>query len=237
MKNFTMSSMLTALATFILVAFTAPVAVLAAGPATVNLGAAGNYVIISKTAITTTGVTAITGDIAISPAGASSLVGFGQAIDGSGTFSTSALVNGKIYASDYTAPTPANTSAAVSAMQAAYVDASTRTPGTGASNLNVGGGTLSGQNFVPGTYTWGSNVDITGAITFTGSASDIWIIQISGTLTLESNQNIILAGGALASNIFWQVAGTTTIKPEQISAVSFSQVRALQRSRCKTVQY
>ena len=164
--------------------FLAPTFAFAAGPATVVLGAAGNYVILSKTAITTTGVTAITGDIGISPAPASALTGFGQALDGSGTFSTSALINGKIYASDYTAPTPTNVGTAVSNMEAAYTDAATRTPGVGASNLNVGGGTLSGQTFVPGTYTWGSNVDITGAITFTGTASDIWIIQISGNLTL-----------------------------------------------------
>lgn len=208
-KNFTAIAFAIAFALGLI----SPIAAFAAGPATVNLGSAGNYVILSKTAITTTGVTSITGDIGISPAAASSLAGFGQTLDISGTFSTSPLVTGKIWASDYTAPTPANLGTAISAMQAAYVDASTRTPGTGASNLNVGGGTLNGQNFVPGTYTWGSNVDITGPITFTGAASDIWIIQISGTLALEANQSIILAGGALPQNIFWQVAGTTTIKP------------------------
>ena len=187
--------------------------VFAAGPATVVLGAASTYEILSKTAITTTGVTSITGDIGISPAAASALTGFAPVIDGSGTFSTSALISGRIYASDYTAPTPTNVGNAISAMEAAYTDAFGRTPGTGASNLNVGSGTLNGQNFVPGTYTWGSNVDITGNITFTGTASDIWIIQISGTLSLEANKQIILAGGALPQNIFWQVAGTTTVYP------------------------
>ena len=72
---------------------------------------------------------------------------------------------------------------------------------------------MSGHNLVPGTYTWGSNVSITNDITFTGSASDIWILQISGNLSIEANKKILLTGGALPSNIFWVVAGTTTLKP------------------------
>lgn len=187
---------------------------LAAGPATINILSAGNYVILAKTAITTTGVTAITGNLGISPAAASAMTGFAEVMDGSGTFSTSALVNGNIYAADYTAPTPATLTTDVSAMEAAYTDGATRTPGVGASNLNVGAGTLSGQNFVPGTYTWNggsSNVTITGNITLTGSASDIWIFQVAGTLNLANAQQIILAGGAQPSNVFWVVAGAVTL--------------------------
>ena len=217
--------------------FLAPTFVFAAGPATVVLGAAGNYVILSKTAITTTGVTAITGDIGISPAAASALTGFGQTLDGSGTFSTSALINGKIYASDYTAPTPTNVGTAISNMEAAYTDAATRTPGVGASNLNVGGGTLSGQTFVPGTYTWGSSVDITGDITFTGTASDIWIIQISGNLTLEANKNIILLEALFPAIFSGRLLEQRQCYPARHSAESFSRVLALQRSHFKMVRY
>ena len=36
-----------------------PIIALAAGPATINLGTAGNYVILAKSGITTTGATAI----------------------------------------------------------------------------------------------------------------------------------------------------------------------------------
>ena len=206
---------LTIAAFFFVFSFFVPALTFAAGPAIVNLGSASNYVILSKTAITTTGVTSIIGNIGISPASASALTGFGQTLDSSGQFSTSALVSGKIYASDYAVPTPATMSTAISDMQSAYVDAAGRTPGVGA-NLNVGGGTLNGQTFVPGTYTWGSNVDITGNITLSGTASDVWIFQISGTLSLEAGKNIILAGGALPQNIFWQVAGTTTVYPGAI---------------------
>jgi len=212
MKKFSKNSINVLVASFAL-SLVAPIAVFAAGPAAINLNSAANFVILSKTAITTTGVTAITGDLGISPALSTDTSGFGLILDGSGTFSTSALVNGKIYAADYTAPTPSTVGTAVSAMEAAYTDGATRTPGVGATNLNLGAGTLSGQNLVPGTYTWGSNVSITGDITLTGAASDTWILQISGNLSIEANKKIILAGGALPQNIFWVVAGTTTIKP------------------------
>ncbi len=196
---------------------TGPIAAFAAGPATVNLLSAGNYVILAKTAITTTpGVvdTSITGDIGVSPAAAASMTGFAQVLDVSNAFSTSALVTGKIYASDYAVPTPATLTTAVLDMQNAYTDAATRIPGVGATNLNVGAGTLNGQNFAPGTYTWNgptSNVTITGDITLTGSASDIWIFQVAGTLDLASGKKIILAGGAQPQNVFWQVAGAVTL--------------------------
>jgi len=48
----------------------------AVGPSPVNLGAAGQYVILAKSAVSTTGVTAVTGDIGLSPAAASYFTGF-----------------------------------------------------------------------------------------------------------------------------------------------------------------
>ncbi|MEI7480120.1 MAG: ice-binding family protein [bacterium] len=194
-----------------------PMVTYAAGPATVDLQSAANYVILAKTGITTTpGVlnTSITGDLGVSPAFAGSATGFGLVMDTSNAFSTSALVSGKIYAADYSSSTASTLTTAVSAMEAAYTDAVTRVPGTGATNLNVGAGTLSGQNFVPGTYTWNgptSNVTVTGDITLTGTASDIWIFQIAGTLDVSAGQKIILAGGAQPKNVFWTVAGAVTL--------------------------
>jgi hypothetical protein len=178
-----------------------------------DLKAAGGYVILLETAITNTGTSAITGDIGISPGVVSEIRGFGLVPDGTNEFSTSSQVTGKIYASDHAAPTPANLTAAVSSMEAAYTDAAGRPAGTGA-NLDLGSGTLSGNNLAPGTYTWTSfpNVDMKGDITLTGTAADVWIFQIPGTLDLESATQVKLAGGAKAQNIFWQVAGAVTIK-------------------------
>jgi hypothetical protein len=187
------------------------------GPAPpVNLGtpgdlkAAGSYVILVKTAITNTGTSAITGNIGISPGATSSIRGFDLVLDATSVFSTSSQVTGTIFASDNVSPTPANLTAAISSMDAAYTDAAGRPAGT----LDLGSGTLNGNNLAPGTYTWTSspNVDIKGDITLTGAATDVWIFQIPGTLDLESATQVKLAGGAQAQNIFWQVAGAVTIK-------------------------
>ncbi|MDD2657733.1 MAG: ice-binding family protein, partial [Candidatus Pacebacteria bacterium] len=82
-------------------------AAFAAGPEGVNLGSAGNFVILSKTGISTTGTTAITGTIGLSPAAASYLTGFALTLPAAGAFSTSALVTGNVYAPGYADPTPA----------------------------------------------------------------------------------------------------------------------------------
>jgi hypothetical protein len=176
-----------------------------------DLAAAGGYVILAKTGISNTGTSAITGNLGLSPAAASFITGnFALAADATNVFSTSSLVTGKIYASDYAAPTPANLTTAVAGMQAAYTDAAGRAAGVGP-NLNLGGGTVSVNNLAPGTYTWGTPVHITGDITLTGTATDIWIFQITGTLTQDSAMKVILAGGALPQNVFWQVSDTVTI--------------------------
>jgi hypothetical protein len=46
------------------------------GPAAVDLGTAANYVILAKSAISTTGATAVVGDVGLSPAAATYITGF-----------------------------------------------------------------------------------------------------------------------------------------------------------------
>jgi uncharacterized repeat protein (TIGR01451 family) len=184
----------------------------AAGPAAVSLGTAGNFAILTKTGISTTGTTHVTGDIGVSPAAASTITGFALVADAANVFSTSSLVTGKVYAADYAPPTPANMTTAVSNMEAAYTAAAGRTPGVGPF-LNIGGGTVAGQTLVPGVYTWGSNVTITTDLTLSGGANDVWVFQITGTLDIATGKRILLVGGAQAKNIFWQVADAVTLKP------------------------
>src|ERR1035437_4794225 len=99
-----------------------PFVALAAGPAAVNLGTAGNFVILSKTGISTTGTTKVVGNIGVSPAEATYITGFDLILPAAGAFSTSALVTGNVYAPSYANPTPANISTAVSNMETAYTD-------------------------------------------------------------------------------------------------------------------
>ena len=46
-------------------------------------------------------------------------------------------------------------------------------------------------------------------LTFQGSATDTWIIQVGGAVSIGGN--MVLTGGALASNIQWAVTGAITI--------------------------
>jgi hypothetical protein len=177
------------------------------GPAQVNLGAAGNYVILAKSGISTTGTTDVTGNLGLSPAAASFITGFGLTMDATGVFSTSASLTGSAFASDYTSPTPSNLTTAVSNMETAYTDAAGRTPDyTELATGNIGGMTLP-----PATYKWSTGVAIPTDVTLNGGPDDVWIFQIAQGITQASAARVILTGGALPKNVFWQAAGVVNI--------------------------
>lgn len=48
-------------------------------------------------------------------------------------------------------------------------------------------------------------------ITLQGGVNDVWIFQIADNLTVSSGAKVLLADGAQAKNIFWQVAGIATL--------------------------
>lgn len=176
------------------------------GPAPVNLGTAGNYAILAKTAISTVPSSAITGDIGISPAAETYITGFSQT-DATG-YATSTQVTGFIYASDMAPPTPSNLTTAISNMETAYTDAAGRpTP----NYTDLGSGNIGGETLDPGLYNWGGTVTIPSNVTISGNSNDVWIFQVAGDLTVSGSVNVTLSGGALAKNIFWQVAGEVTV--------------------------
>ena len=179
----------------------------AAGPAPVDLGAAAPFVILTKSGITNVPTSAITGNLGVSPITYASITGFSLVPvvpDGSNTFSTSVQVTGKIYAADYTEPTPTNLTTAVLNMEAAYTDAAGRAL-PDATELYAGD--LSGQTLAPGLYKWSTGVLITTNVTLAGPSDAVWIFQIAGDLTMGSGAQVLLSGGAQANNIFWQVGG------------------------------
>ncbi len=179
----------------------------AAGPAAVNLGSAGSFVILSKSGISITGATLVTGDIGVSPISSTAITGFGLTLPAASAFSTSALVTGKVYAADYAAPTPANLTTAVGDMQTAYTSAN----GVASTVTELGAGNIGGLTLAPGVYKWSTGLTIPTNVTLSGGANDVWIFQIAQTLTVSSAAQVILSGGAQASNVFWVVAGQTTI--------------------------
>jgi hypothetical protein len=179
--------------------------ILAAGPAPVDLGSAAPFTIFAATKITTTGGGVINGNVGLSP-------NTGAAIG-----IPAAQVNGTIYEVDATGPAgaviaPALLTAAKGDLTTAYNDAAGRTPvPTGTNFLNPGAGNIGGMNLVPGLYKFTGTASITGSdLTLTGGPNDVWIFQCGADLQVGDAVQVILAGGAQARNIFWQV-GTSAV--------------------------
>ena len=190
-----------------------PIGAVCAGASCVPLGSAGNYAILAKTGVSTVPGSAVTGNVGLSPNARIGLTGWSLIGEPTDTYFTSAQVAspGKLYAADNVGGTTSvDLTTAVGDMQTAYTDAAGRTA-TSAATTNVGSGTLTSLTLTPGVYEWGSAVTIPTDLTFNGSATDVWILKVAGTLTMAAAHNVILAGGAQAKNIFWQVSGAVSI--------------------------
>ena len=187
--------------------FTAKAAV---GPTAINLGLAGNYTILTKTGITSTGTTSIQGDIGVSPIVAAAITGFNLDYTTGNPSAISNLVTGKVYAADYGAPTPVNLTTAISNMETAYTTGMAVT--TPSPTTEIHSGALAGKTLTPGLYKWSTNVSISGGtLTLDGGANDTWIMQISQDMIVGDNAKINLTGGAQAKNVFWVIAGKATL--------------------------
>uniref|UniRef100_A0A7S0F287 Ice-binding protein n=1 Tax=Phaeocystis antarctica TaxID=33657 RepID=A0A7S0F287_9EUKA len=179
----------------------------------VDLGTADDFAILTKAGVTTTGAAChVTGDVGTSPIAATALTGFALTMHSGTTYSTSPLVTGQIFAASYTSPTPSKMTTAISDMETAYTDAAGR---VNPDVLDLGAGTIDGLTLAPGLYKWGSSVDFT-KLTFKGKdlaqgADPVWILQVTGDLIVGAGAIVTLTNGALAKNIFWQVAGSTTL--------------------------
>ncbi|HRI70114.1 MAG TPA: ice-binding family protein [Polyangium sp.] len=173
----------------------------------VDLGAAGNYVILSKSGISTVPMSTITGDLGVSPAAATYITGFSLIADATNAFSTSMQVSGKVYAANYAVPSPSSLTTAVDDMQFAFTSAAARAPDV----IDLGAGNIGGMTLDAGVYKWGTGLLIPTEVALQGTATDVWIFQIAKDLTVADAARITLAGGALAKNIFWQVSGAVSV--------------------------
>lgn len=179
-----------------------------AAAAPVALGTAGNFVILAQTGISTVPTSAITGDIGVSPISSTAVTGFSLLYDAGAPFSTSAQVTGKVYAPDYAAPTSVNLTTAIGDVQTAYNDALGRTT---PDFTELGAGEIGGLTLVPGLYKWGTDVSVSTDVTLNGGPNDVWIFQVAGKITQADDKKVILTGGALAKNVFWQSGGAVSV--------------------------
>lgn len=173
----------------------------------VNLGSAGDFAVLAKSAVSTVPTSAITGDVGVSPAAATFLTGFSLVADSTNVFATSPQVTGKLYAADYAPPTPSNLTTAIGDMGLAFTDAAGRAPDV----TELGAGDIGGMTLPAGVYAWGTGLLIPTNLTLTGGANDVWIFQIAKDLKVSSAVEIVLQSGALSKNIFWQVSGLVDV--------------------------
>ncbi|HXJ72465.1 MAG TPA: ice-binding family protein, partial [Candidatus Dormibacteraeota bacterium] len=161
-----------------------------AGQAPVPLGSADTFAVLAGSTVTSTGGTTVNGDLGLSPGTA--VTGFPPGV-----------VNGAIHAGDAIA------AQAQLDLTSAYNDAAGRTVGA----ITVAGN-LGGQTLTPGLYKSTSSLEISsGDLTLDaqGDANAVFIFQIASTLTTTSGRQVILAGGAKAANIYWQVGSSATL--------------------------
>jgi hypothetical protein len=97
--------------------------------------------------------------------------------------------------------------AAHAAATAAYTEIAARTGGTTLA------GALAGQTITPGLYTIAGAVSNTTTVTLDagGNANAYFVFQVGGAMALAAASHVVLAGGAQASHVFWQVNGAGAV--------------------------
>lgn len=176
------------------------------GPADVDFGTAGCFVILAEAGIDSIPTSVITGNIGVSPASSTYLTHFSLTLDPTGVFSKSGQVVGNVYASDYALETPARLTTAVDDMMLADIDVSGR---LNPDFVNLETGNIGGKTLSPGLYAWDSGVSIMSDLTLAGGENDVWIFQVPGVLYMGSGAKVLLTGGARAKNITWKVNSAT----------------------------
>ena len=163
----------------------------------VPLGSAANFEILAGSTVTNTGPTMISGgNLGLSP---------GSAVTG---FPPGTLVGPAVM--HITDPIAAQ---AELDLTVAY-NAAAGLPG-GA----VLPGDLKGLTLAPGLYKNSSTVMLSGGsvtLDALGDANAVFVFQIGSTLTTLGSTQVILAGGAQAKNIYWQVGSSATLGTNSI---------------------
>ena len=158
--------------------------------AQISLGSASSFGIVATSAITSTGLSVIVGELGISPNGLTSITGFPPGISGSQ------------HGADATA-------------QTAHSDAMTAYTALAAlqSTTSLTGQDLGGKTLNAGVYNFASSAGLTGILTLDGqnNASAQFVFQMGSTITTATASAVILINGAQPCNVFWQVGSSATL--------------------------
>ena len=158
------------------------------------LGTAQPFAVLGATAVTCTVASAVTGDLGISPSGASSITGYPV---------PPCTVTGTIHAADAVAGTAQNdltTAYNTLAGQACTQDLTGQDLGT----VGV---------LTPGVYCFSSSAQLTGALTLNaqGDPNAAFIFKTGSTLTTATGATVSLINGGSACGVSWQVGSSATL--------------------------
>src|SRR3989338_1002168 len=167
-----------------------------ANQASVALGTASTFGVLAGSTVANIGATIVTGQLGVSPG--SAVTGFGPGV----------VTGGSIHLTDTLA------AQAKLDLTVAYNDLAGRTLAPVSVAGNLGGSTLS-----PGLYKSTSGLEVSsGDLTLDakGDANAIFIFQIASTLNVSTGRQVILIGGAKASNVYWQVGTSANLEANAV---------------------
>jgi Ice-binding-like len=175
-----------------------------AAPTAISLGTAAPFAILAGDAVTDVPTSVIAGDVGLTPATGAAMTGL-----------TCAEVTGTIYTVDLAGPLCRDVNAgllttAKNALTAAYDAAAAAPPDTTYADTDNQLGT---KTLTAGVYrfTAATTANLTGNLTLSGSADDVWIFQATSTLVTAARSSITFTGGAQACHVFWQVGSAATL--------------------------
>jgi ice-binding like protein len=154
------------------------------------LGAAAQFAVLAASTTTCTNSSNFSGDVGVSP---------GAAITG---FNPTCTLSGVLHPGD-----------ALAAVGQAAATAAFGSIGALPCETSLTGGDLGGQTLAPGVYCFDASAALTGRLTLDGGGRPgaAWVFQIGSTLITASNSSVVMAGGASACDVFWNVGSSATL--------------------------
>ncbi|MDP3707419.1 MAG: ice-binding family protein [Polaromonas sp.] len=193
----------------------------ASPPSSFDLGLAATYAIAATAGVTNAAATTINGNVVLDPNATCNA----ESVLAAGTFGLCAgkapTLNGVVASPLF--PDAGITSGAVKAnLRATYIALSPAIL-TGATAIPAGttlgepplSALVQGDNyFVPGVYQSSTSILITGDVTLDaqGDENAEFVFQSSSTVGTDPNAQILLIGGAKASNVYWWAGSAATLK-------------------------